>query len=102
MAIFSKGMRRITVDGIEYFWRFGDLVSIFLADGPFGQLKVDFGKIYGWGDMGDEEEKQTPLFEPKIMTPKYIRQAIVFARKTGWRDGTLELIYRNGSFKVQK
>jgi len=100
MAINKKGLRRITVDGAKYYWRYVEGAQIF-QETPFGEIRVDFGRFPSWLSMGDSgNNRDIPKFEQATLTPKYIQRAISFARQSGWREGRLHLIYRDGDYKI--
>ncbi|MEP3654674.1 MAG: hypothetical protein ABJO36_07240 [Litorimonas sp.] len=100
MAINKKGLRKITVDNADYYWRYFEGANIF-QEAPFGEIHVDFGRFFSWFGFSDPDyKKDIPKFEQRTLTPKYIQLAISFAKQSGWREGKISLIYRDGVFKV--
>ena len=101
MAINRKGMRPINVEGDVYLWRFGaDIVSIF-QETPFGEIRVTYGFIPSIEDLGDSERlARIDKFEANAITPAFIARAIQFARRHDWKDGRIELDYKNSQFSV--
>ena len=75
----SGGLRPITVEGRRFRWRFDrDLVVI--PEGRSGPaLRVD----WGWRDWLEPGEAG-PGPEPRVVTPRFVAEAIGFALSLGW------------------
>ncbi len=97
MAISKKGLRKVVVDEKEYLWKFEGNIKIFSIEDPKNHLVVDFGWYDVWGFANDPENRP-PDFEPKIVTPKFITHSIHFALENGWKNGRLEMEFRDGVF----
>ena len=96
----KKGFRKITVDDCLYVWR---SETIRLADSPSNSqtLYLDRGAYDVWLYMNDRENRP-PDFEPHAITPKFVAEAIRFARRNGWSPeseiGTRTVYYREKKF----
>ena len=60
-------------------------------------LIVDFGWYDIWLYVNDSDNKP-PDFEPKSITPKFVKGSIFFALNIGWKGGKMELIFKNGIY----
>jgi hypothetical protein len=99
----KRGFRKITIDGRTFKWRFDSLIDIRPAANKENKLKVDFGWFDEFLYISDRENRP-PDFEPKIVTPEFVKQAIKFALNNDWhiepKTGMFELSYRDGRFNV--
>src|SRR5262245_22436679 len=92
------GLRPIVVEGRRFSWRF-DTRIVVIPDGRNGTpLYVD----WGWRDW---LEPEGPGPEPRIVTPRFVAEAICFAMASGWppmSDGRpLHLEYDGSGFRVR-
>lgn len=101
MAISKKGLRKIEVNGKDYYWKFNKNVFVVNneIDGSF--LVVDFGWFDEWLYVNDKENRP-PDFEPKRVTPKFVRESILYALKQGWNKGKMEIKFQNGAYKKKE
>lgn len=99
MAISKKGLRKIIVNDLKYYWKFNDKIIIIADKYSKQQLIVDFGYYDVWLYANDLDNK-SPDYEPNIVTPKFIRQSIEFAIHNNWKIERLEIKYRNGEFSL--
>jgi len=97
MAIAKKGLRKITVNGVKYFWKLNVHLLIFPVEGKFSQLSVDVVWGVPWGVPADEYVSENRLIS---ITPKFVSTAILDARGRGWVDGNMKLIYRDETFDL--
>lgn len=101
MAISKKGMRTITVNGQKFYWKFRDKVIVSSSEFENSILIVDFGWFDVWLYVNDKENRP-PDFEPKSVTPKFVSESISFAIAEGWREGKMELRFRNGQYNKKE
>ena len=98
-----KGFRSIVVDGRTYYWQLTarGILKIVTGRKSSPALEVDFG----WYDVwlyppGDPATP--PPFEPRIVTPEFVRAAVVTGIQAGWgpaeTGSAVRLVYRNGAF----
>ena len=97
MALPKKGLRHISVKEIDYHWKFTGKVVVERADVKEQLLVIDFGWYDVW-DFVNKRENRPPEFEPSVVTPKFVREAILFALENGWDHTKLVLRYNNGQF----
>lgn len=97
MAISKKGLRKIQVEGNAYFWKFQEKIYVYKEEAKNHPLIVDVGWYDAWLFIQDKSNKP-PDFEPKTITPQFLRDAIVFAVKNGWENRKLAIEYREGAF----
>lgn len=92
----KRGFRKIVVDGREFSWRFKRKIQICPASNKDNKLVVDFGWYDGWLYLNDRANTP-PDYEPKVVTPEFVRKAIEFALAQGWdveaKPGITNLIY---------
>jgi hypothetical protein len=100
----KKGFRTITFKEQKFNWRFSDKIDIRPELQKNNKLIVDFG----WFDellYLNDEVNRPPDFEPKTVTPEFVRQAISFALEHNWEIGktneNFELKYKNGKFEIK-
>lgn len=99
----KKGFRKISIEGKTYFWNFSSVVDI-RPDGNRGnRLCVDFGYYDEWLYVNDAEQRPAD-FEPKSITPAFVKECVQNAISLGWdtekENGTFKLNYSNGVFEV--
>lgn len=99
MTIPKKGLRKIKVDNIDYYWKF-------TSNYQNKKLEVIIGKIVNPNKRIILSAKYVDLWlvdnleefmknEIQIVTPDLIRKTIIFANENGW-----ELDKKNKVFKV--
>ena len=103
MALPKKknGFRSITVNGAGYNWKFEKKIDIRPKTNKNNKLIVDFGWYDVWLFVNDKENE--PLeYEPKKVTPAFVRKSIIEAIKLGWNSdglkGEFNLRYKDGKF----
>ncbi|XOV66019.1 MAG: hypothetical protein ACFHU9_10320 [Fluviicola sp.] len=101
MAISKKGLRKIVVENREFYWQFNEKVFVFSEEKKNSVLVIDFGWYDVWLYANDSTNKP-PDFEPKVVTPDFVRSSILFALSHDWIDGKMQIEYRNGTFKKVK
>jgi hypothetical protein len=100
----KRGFRNISIEGQNFNWRHAGVLDIRPALQKGNRLIVDFG----WFDellyVNDKENRPVD-FEPKALTPAFVRQAVLFALSQGWdiqkKIGVLQLKYNNGRFEIK-
>jgi len=97
MAISKKGLRKIVVEEQVFYWRFNKQIYVFKEEAENSLLIVDFGYYDLWLHVNDEQKP--PDFEPKIVTPKFVRESILFALNHGWTNGTCELVFQDNRYE---
>jgi len=100
MAISKKGLRSITVNGQQFYWKFNGKVIVISDEIKNSFLIVDFGWYDVWLYVNDKENRP-PNFEPKSVTPKFVCDSIIYALTQGWDDGKMEIEFRNGDYKIK-
>lgn len=101
MAISKKGRRKIIVNGQKFYWKFNEKVFVNFAESKNSLLIVDFGWYDVWLFVNDKENRP-PDFEPKSVTPKFVKDAISFALKKGWKEGKMEIMFRRGKYTLKE
>ena len=101
MAISKKGLRSIIIDGEKYYWKFKEKIIVFHSEFTNGILTIDFGFFDIWLYVNDEENRP-PDFEPKSITPKFVRESVQFALRKGWKENKMEIVFRDGIYKVKE
>lgn len=100
MAISKKGLRKIVVDDREFYWKFNEKVFVVAEQHKNSLLIIDFGWYDVWLYVNDKENRP-PDFEPQNVTPKFVKESILYALHHGWCKESLELKYRNGTYKIK-
>ena len=99
----KKGFRKITIDNKIYNWRFLGSIEIRPEGNQSNKLEIDFGYFDSWLHVNDDSNKPED-YEPKIVTPNFIKKSIENAIKLGWNTETKntlkKLKYRNGIFQT--
>lgn len=93
----AAGLRSIAVEGRWFHWRFDERLVV-VAKGRSGSvLYVE----WGWRDWSEPEG---PGPEPRIVTPRFVSEAIAFALARGWQPemagAPLRLEYDTDGFRV--
>ncbi|MDG1334235.1 MAG: hypothetical protein P8P74_18015 [Crocinitomicaceae bacterium] len=99
MAISKKGLRKIVVHGRIFYWKFKEKVFVMSEENRNQLLIIDFGWFDVWLYVNSKEQSPAE-FEPKAVTPKFVRESIVFASLNGWDSGKMELKFRNGKYEI--
>lgn len=99
MAFSKKGLRGIIVEKQKFYWKFNEKIII-ISDQKH-LLIVDFGWFDKWLFVNSKNNKP-PEFEPKSVTPEFIKKSILFAINKGWEKGKMEIEYRKGIFNIKK
>lgn len=99
MAISKKGLRKIAVGEEVYHWKFVSNVMIFSDKSRNGILTVDFGYFDVW-DYVNDQENRPPDFEPKVITPKFVKESILFAINNGWNGDKMNIEFKDSTYKV--
>lgn len=73
----ADGLRRVVVDGVTYRWRCDEGLVVIPVDRSGPQLYVD----WRWRDW---LEPEGPGAEPRVVTPRFVAQAVRFAVTHGW------------------
>ena len=99
----KKGFRKIVVDNVAFNWRFSELIEIRPEGNQTNQLEVDFGYFDSWLYANDNANAPEN-YEPKIITPSFVKKSIESAIMLGWnletKNKLKKLKYRNGKFGV--
>lgn len=101
----KRGFRQIVVENHKFNWRFNGKIDVRTEIHKENRLIVDFG----WFDellYINDRKNRPPEFEPKTVTPEFVKQAIEFALKNKW-DVNSKVInfaikYSEGKFRVVK
>lgn len=97
----KRGFRKITINGIEFTWRFSGKIDIRPETKVNNQLIVDFGWYDEWLFIHDAKNAP-PSFEPKVVTPAFVKECILFAITNSWdiekKVGKTEIFYRDKIF----
>jgi hypothetical protein len=95
-TMMAAGLRPITVEGRRFRWRFDERLVI-VPEGRSGPVVF---VEWGWHDW---LEPEGPGPEPRIVTPRFVAEAIAFALANGWQpegDGDTLLKYNRSGFRV--
>ncbi|KQB39799.1 hypothetical protein [Flavobacterium aquidurense] len=97
-----NGFRKITIDTTIYCWRLNGVIEIRPDQNQSNKLEIDFGYFDYWEFVNHPEERPAD-FEPKIVTPGFIKIIIQNAIQLGWnvnnKNNTTRLKYRNNEFE---
>ncbi len=100
----KQGFRKIVVKNISFNWKFSGGIDIRPDLNKNNQLFIDYGWYDDWLYVEDKKNKP-PDYEPKIVTPSFIRTSIEFALKNGWntenRTGKFEINYKEGKYYIK-
>lgn len=97
----KRGFRSITINGVDFNWKFSEKIDIRPKINKNNKLIVDFGWYDMWLFTNDKENE--PLeYEPKKVTPAFVRKSIIEAIKLGWDSsdlkGVFNLKFKDGKF----
>jgi len=100
----KRGFRKIRVNDIDFNWSFSGEINIRPANNRNNQLVVDFGWYDVWLFVNDPENVPPP-YEPKVITPLFVRECILFAMDNKWdiekRVDKFEVLYRKGTLSIK-
>lgn len=101
----KTGFRKITVEEQIFNWKFAEIIDIRPENNMNNKLEVDFGYYDVWLYVNDKENRP-PDFDPKSITPKFVKNAIDYAIINGWninsKNQKTRLIYRDNMFLIDK
>ncbi|WP_103070125.1 hypothetical protein [Aquimarina sediminis] len=99
----KRGFRPIKVENIEFNWRFQGTIDVRPNCCKNNILTIDFGWYDVWEFVNDKEN-EPPEFEPKIVTPQFVSNAIKFALINGWdierSNSKFKIGYKDEDYKV--
>lgn len=99
----QKGFRIIEVENKRFWWKFSGGVDIRPEGNLSNKLMVNFGWYDVWACVNDNNKPED--YEPKIITPKFIRQAIIFGLMNDWdissKHKVVNIGYRNRTFVIE-
>ena len=101
MAISKKGLRKITVNGQKFYWKFNEKIIVRSDEFKNSLLIIDFGWYDVWLYVNDKENRP-PDFEPKIVTPQFVSESISFALAENWKEYKMEIEFTNGLYKKKE
>jgi hypothetical protein len=97
----KRGFRIITIDSKKFNWRFAGEIDIRPEQQKDNRLLIDFGWFDEWLYV-DNKASRPPDYEIKIVTPEFVRRAVLYALENNWditkNRQTLKMVYRNGQF----
>lgn len=100
----KNGFRKITIENHIYNWRFNGIVEIRSNENKNNKVEIDFGWFDNWLYLNDPENKPEN-YEPKIVTPNFIKKSIENAIKLGWKieesNILLKIKYQNKIFTIE-
>lgn len=100
----KKGFRRIVVQDIAFNWKFHEGIDIRPDHNKNNELFIDNGWYDDWLFINDNENKP-PNYQPKTVTPNFVKESIEFALKNGWntenKTGKLEIEYKVGKYNIK-
>ncbi|WP_375560891.1 hypothetical protein ACE193_24875 [Bernardetia sp. OM2101] len=99
MAISKKGLRTIIVNNKKYYWKFNEKVFITSEENNNCLLIIDFGWYDIWLFIHDIKN-MPPNFYPQAITPKFIKESILFALENDWKKGTMKLNYKDKKYSL--
>jgi hypothetical protein len=90
-------LRKLVIDGQPFGWRFDEVLVVIPGNRSGPPLYVD----WGWRDW---LEPDGPGAEPRIVTPRFVAEAVRFATAFNWPSAgngpPLRLGFRDGRFLV--
>ncbi|MCA5005218.1 hypothetical protein [Sphingobacterium bovistauri] len=99
-----RNFRKIVIEDKVYKWQFNSIIQI-CPEGLYNnKLEIDFGYYDSWLYVNDKENEPED-YEPKIVTPDFVRLGIETALQMGWnpnaKQGNFQLKYRNQQFNKE-
>ena len=99
----KRGFRKIIIDDKIFTWRFNSQLEICPATHKDNRLIVEFGWFDLWLYLNDKLNIP-PEFDPKVVTPSFVREVIEFALSHDWditaRTRVTKIIYRDNQFNI--
>jgi len=99
----QRGFRKIVVDGKAFSWRLNARIEVCPASCKGNKLVVDFGWFDPFLYMNDKSAAP-PDYDPRIVTPSFVRKAIEFALSHNWdiaaKTGITKVSYRDNQFNL--
>ncbi len=99
----KRGFRSLIIDESQFNWRFIGVIDVRPKANKNNMLIVDFGWYDVWLYVNDKEKP--PDWEPNVVTPQFVREAILAGIRLGWNpdnlSGTFNLKYRNHKFTTE-
>jgi hypothetical protein len=99
----KRGFRKIIIDDKVFNWRFNSQIEVCPAICKDNKVIVDFGWFDSWLYINDKSGFP-PEYDPKIVTPSFVRKAIEFALVHNWditaHTGVTKIIYRDNQFNL--
>jgi hypothetical protein len=99
----KRGFRKIVIDDKAFNWRFNSQLEVCPAACKDNKVIVDFGWFDSWLYVNDKSGIP-PKYDPKIVTPSFVRKAIEFALVHDWditaSIGVTKVIYRDTQFSI--
>lgn len=96
-----RGFRTIKIDNLLFDWRFSGNIDIRTKNNKANKMIIDIGYYDIWLYINDKDKP--PDFEPKIVTPVFIKKCIISAIELGWDINKLneefKIKYRNNKFE---
>ncbi|MGV0919041.1 hypothetical protein ACTS94_01430 [Empedobacter falsenii] len=96
-----NSFRKIVVNEIGFHWMFHHIIKIRPDHQRQNKLDIDFGYYDSWLFVNDKENEPAD-YEPKVITPAFIRKCIEEAINMGWnpdlKSGLFKLKYHNKTF----
>jgi hypothetical protein len=100
----NNGFRKITIQNEIYNWKLVEVIQIRPNGNQSNKLEINIGYFDVWLYIKDEENKPED-YEPKIVTPSFIKKSIENAIKLGWdikdKNKLTRLKYSNGIFEIE-
>ena len=100
----KNGFRKITIENEIYNWRFGGIIKIRPNQNKNNTLEINIGYFDIWLYVNDKEN-QPEDYEPKVVTPIFVRKSIENAIKLGWdikaKNNLTKIKYKNGIFEIE-
>lgn len=105
MAINKKGFRKIVVADKPFYWKFNEKIIVVGGKSENGILRVDFGWYDIWLYVNDQKNEPEP-YEPKVVTPDFVKRCIVFALSKDWNPDQnatpFDIYYKKEEFTIEK
>ena len=86
----AKGWRNLTLENQQFRWRFipKSENSILKIQSSSSSGKQAIFTLHEWRDVWITfGQSEILLNEPKVITPKFAAQAVIFALQNGWKPG---------------
>ena len=100
----KQGFRKIVVQDVAFNWKFSEGIDVRPELNKNNQLFIDYGWYDDWLFVNDEENKP-PDYQPKKVTPNFVKESIEFALKSGWnidkKTGKLVIVFKDGNYIVK-